>query len=102
MKTILYGTETQEPQTELAAQLAQEFYNSDMLLHLVTNLQKLDFEVGLCLYEHSSQLFIPCLQAKKDVAQIFNNILRRQIGTRSPTVEYVCTKSEILAMLVKG
>lgn len=45
MKTILYGTETQEPQSELAAQLAQEFYNHDMLLHLVTNLQKLDFEV---------------------------------------------------------
>lgn len=42
------------------------------------------------------------LQAKKDVAQIFNNILRRQIGTRSPTVEYVCTKNEILVMLVKG
>ncbi|XP_064394711.1 calcium-binding protein 39-like [Halichondria panicea] len=84
MKTILYGTETQEPQTELAAQLAQEFYNHDMLLNLVTSLHKLDFE------------------AKKDVAQIFNNILRRQIGTRSPTVEYVCTKYEILVMLVKG
>ncbi len=45
MKTILYGTETQEPQTELAAQLAQEYYNHDMLLHLVKSLHKLDFEV---------------------------------------------------------
>lgn len=36
----------QEPQTELAAQLAQEFYNVDMPLHLVNNLGKLDFEVG--------------------------------------------------------
>ena len=44
----------------------------------------------------------PFLQAKKDVAQIFNNILRRQIGTRSPTVEYVCTKSEILFILIRG
>lgn len=84
MKVMLYGTDSQEPQSELAAQLAQEFYNHDMLLLLVRNLHKLDFE------------------AKKDVAQIFNNILRRQIGTRSPTVEYVCTKSEILFILIRG
>lgn len=46
MKIMLYGTDTQEPQTELSAQLAQEFYNHDMLLHLVQNLHRLDFEVG--------------------------------------------------------
>lgn len=84
MKNMLYGTESQEPQTELTAQLAQEFYNYDIPLHLITHLQRLDFE------------------AKKDVAQIFNNILRRQIGTRSPTVEYVTTKNEILFTLIKG
>ena len=33
------------PQTELVAQLAQEFYNSDVLLNLINNLGKLDFEV---------------------------------------------------------
>lgn len=42
------------------------------------------------------------LQGKKDVAQIFNNILRRQIGTRLPTVEYTCTKPEILFTLMRG
>ncbi|XP_002737733.1 calcium-binding protein 39-like [Saccoglossus kowalevskii] len=84
MKNILYGTGDQEPQTELVAQLAQELYNSNLLLILIQNLQKIDFE------------------AKKDVAQIFNNILRRQIGTRSPTVEYICTKQEILFTLIKG
>lgn len=41
-------------------------------------------------------------QGKKDVAQIFNNILRRQIGTRTPTVEYICTQQNILFMLLKG
>ena len=35
----------QEPQTELVAQLAQEFYNHDIFLPLVTHLSKLDFEV---------------------------------------------------------
>ncbi|RXN03623.1 calcium-binding 39 [Labeo rohita] len=43
-----------------------------------------------------------CIQGKKDVAQIFNNILRRQIGTRTPTVEYLCTQQNILFMLLKG
>jgi calcium binding protein 39 len=84
MKIILYGSGDQEPQTELAAQLAQEFYNFDMPLHIVNNLAKLEFE------------------AKKDVAQIFNNLLRRQIGVRSPTVEYICTKNEILYKFVRG
>lgn len=42
------------------------------------------------------------LKGKKDVAQIFNNILRRQIGTRTPTVEYLCTQQNILFMLLKG
>jgi len=42
------------------------------------------------------------LKAKKDVAQIFNNILRRQIGTRSPTVEYIANKEEIIFQLING
>lgn len=42
------------------------------------------------------------IKGKKDVAQVFNNILRRQIGTRSPTVEYICTKPEILFTLMSG
>lgn len=47
--------------------------------------------------------FLNCFwQGKKDVAQIFNNILRRQIGTRTPTVEYICTQQNILFMLLKG
>ncbi|RWS14342.1 protein Mo25-like protein [Dinothrombium tinctorium] len=85
MKNMLYGTNDVEPQTDIAvAQLAQELYNSNLLLLLINNLPKIEFE------------------AKKDVAQIFNNILRRQIGTRSPTVEYICTKPEILFTLVRG
>jgi calcium binding protein 39 len=66
------------------AQLAQETYNANVLPLLVKNLGKLEFE------------------SKKDVALIFNNLLRRQIGTRSPTVEYLCARPEILLALVKG
>lgn len=35
----------QEPQTELVAQLSQEFYNHNLFQLLVVHLSKLDFEV---------------------------------------------------------
>jgi calcium binding protein 39 len=82
---MLYGTADSEPQTDIVvSQLAQELYNSNLLLLLIQNLSRIDFE------------------GKKDVAQVFNNVLRRQIGTRSPTVEYICTKQEILFALMAG
>jgi len=84
IKALLYGSGDTEPQTEITAQLAQEMYNNNMLHLLIDNLAKIDFE------------------GKKDVAHIFNNILRRQIGTRSPTVEHIITRPDILFTLVKG
>ncbi|KAK2143649.1 hypothetical protein LSH36_824g03046 [Paralvinella palmiformis] len=84
MKNMLYGTADQDPQTEITAQLAQEMYNHDMILLLVTHLDRIDFE------------------GKKDVAQIFNNLLRRQFGTRFPTVDHISTKKQILVILVRG
>eukprot|EP00158_Paraphelidium_tribonemae_P002955 Partr_v1_DN25800_c0_g3_i1_m74770 putative Calcium binding protein len=42
------------------------------------------------------------MKAKKDVAQIFNNLLRRQIGTRAPTVEYLSTREDTLIALING
>lgn len=51
---------------------------------MVNNLGRLDFE------------------SKKDVSLIFNNLLRRQIGTRSPTVEYLCARPEIVLKLADG
>uniref|UniRef100_A0A2P2I559 Protein Mo25-like n=1 Tax=Hirondellea gigas TaxID=1518452 RepID=A0A2P2I559_9CRUS len=85
IKTMLYGSSDSEPQTDIViAQLSQEFYNTNLLFLLISNLHRIDFE------------------GKKDVAQIFNNILRRQIGTRSPTVEYLCNKEEVLFTLITG
>lgn len=49
-----------------------------------------------------SDFFFVRLQGKKDVCHIFNNILRRQIGTRSPTVEYFCSHQDVLFILLKG
>ena len=42
------------------------------------------------------------IQSKKDVAQIFNSVLRRQIGTWSPTVEYIYANKDMLFSLSEG
>lgn len=83
MKAILYG-EGGDPSPEMVAQLAQETYGSDLLYLLVLNMPRLDFE------------------SRKDGAQIFNNLLRRQIGSRWPTVEYLCAKPDVLFSTVRG
>jgi len=41
-------------------------------------------------------------ESRKDVVQIFNNLLRRQIGSRSPTVEYLVAKPDILFATFAG
>lgn len=42
------------------------------------------------------------VQARKDVSQIFNNLLRRQIGTRWPTVEHLSAKEETIYAALRG
>lgn len=41
-------------------------------------------------------------EARKDVVQIFNNLLRRQIGSRWPTVEYISGKHEVIFATLAG
>lgn len=75
---------TADPAPELIAQLAQETYNTDVLYLLVLNVARFEFE------------------ARKDVVQIFNNLLRRQIGTRYPTVEYLSSKHDVIFATLAG
>ncbi|KAH9831966.1 Mo25-like protein [Rhodofomes roseus] len=82
IKAILYGDG--DPLPELVAQLATETYSTDLLYHLLVSIHKLEFE------------------ARKDVVQIFNNLLRRQIGARFPTVEYLSGKKEVLFAAFDG
>ena len=85
MKTLLFGNESEQQSDIILAQLSQEIYLTNLISLLLQNLHRIDFE------------------GKKDVVQIFNNILRRQIGTRTPTVEYICTtKPDIIFTLCKG
>lgn len=69
---------------ELIAQLAQETYTTDLLLVLAQSISRFEFE------------------ARKDVVQIFNYLLRRQIGSRWPTVEYLTAKPEIIFAALAG
>ena len=73
-----------EPAPELLAQLAQETYTTDLLLLLVQSISRFEFE------------------ARKDVVQIFNNLLRRQIGSRWPTVEYLAGKPDVIFAALAG
>ncbi|XP_071481813.1 calcium-binding protein 39-like [Diadema antillarum] len=82
IKGCLYGIDGQDPQVEIVSQIAMGIY--EYLFPLIENMSRLEFE------------------AKKDLVQIFSNVLRRQIGSRSPTVEFIMNKREILLMLVTG
>ncbi|KAJ3809217.1 Mo25-like protein [Lentinula lateritia] len=82
IKALLYGDG--DPLPEVVAQLAQETYNTDLLHFLVQNIARFEFE------------------SRKDVVQIFNNLLRRQIGTRWPTVEYLSGKPEVIFSTLAG
>ncbi|CAD6925185.1 unnamed protein product [Tilletia controversa] len=75
---------TSDPSPELVAQLAQEVYANDILHLLLLHIWRLEFE------------------ARKDVAQIFNNLLRRQVGSRWPTVEYLNSRPAIIFAALKG
>jgi len=84
MKITLYGDAEHEPSQEAIVTLANEIYSSDLLPLLFTFMVKFEFE------------------AKKDLVTIFNNLLRRQVGSRSPTVEYICRNAGILDSLTQG
>jgi len=103
MKQILYGDNEHEPNPEASTQLATEVLTSDLIPLLVIHVNKMEFE------------------AKKDLASVFNNLLRRQAASRSggggvsnpvcgvavgigayPTVEYIYKNSEVLDNMVKG
>ncbi|KAK5581194.1 hypothetical protein RB653_001224 [Dictyostelium firmibasis] len=84
IKKILHGDSEHEPNQEVVGVLSNEICASDLVQILIKDLNKLEFE------------------AKKDVAQIFNILLRHKNGARSPIVEYIAKNPEILDSLVKG
>mmetsp|Transcript_28482 Transcript_28482/g.31638 ORF Transcript_28482/g.31638 Transcript_28482/m.31638 type:complete len:348 (-) Transcript_28482:208-1251(-) len=84
MKQVLYGTAEHAANPDLVSPLANEVYVTNLIPLLITNLHRIEFE------------------AKKDAALVFNSLLRRQVGVRSPTVEYITRHPEVLDHLVAG
>lgn len=72
-------------QSDVIAAISQEIYSSHLLHSLVVHFDSVDFE------------------CKRDIVQIFNKVMRREVGNRMPSVDYVAgTKPEVLTLLVKG
>ncbi|KAJ2157266.1 conidiophore development protein hyma [Coemansia sp. RSA 552] len=70
--------------SEQVAQLAQEIYTTELLPLLIANLARLEFET------------------RKEVSIIFGILLRRKIGAREPTVDYLNTRTSVLGGLITG
>ncbi|KAJ2820179.1 conidiophore development protein hyma [Coemansia furcata] len=80
------GADKKVPDTtsEQVAQLAQEIYTTELLPLLIGNLSRLEFET------------------RKEVSIIFGILLRRKIGVREPTIDYLVSRKNVLASLVCG
>lgn len=83
-KGELLGEGEPEPNQEVITQLANEVYQHDLIPLLVLNLTKIEFE------------------AKKDLAIVLGILLRRQVGQRFVTVEYIARNPQLLESLVVG
>jgi len=81
MKFMLYGDGDNDPKQDNVKKLADELFVSDLLLVMLNNMRKFEFE------------------ARKDVAQIHNFILRQR---KKEAIEYVKGHQEILKTLVTG
>lgn len=82
MKLILTGDEDEDPQPAQISALASEAHVSELFTMLASSLRFLDFA------------------ARKDVVLIFNTLLRRRIGDRSPTVDYLSQHPRIFEILI--
>ncbi|KIR54897.1 calcium binding protein 39 [Cryptococcus gattii Ru294] len=84
VKTLLSGEGDSEPNPDAVVQVANEVYAQDLLSSMVVHLGKFDFE------------------ARKDVCNIYSILLRRQLGSRSPTVDTIATRPDIIFNTLKG
>ncbi|KAJ1673837.1 conidiophore development protein hyma [Spiromyces aspiralis] len=73
-----------EAASEQVAQLAQEIYSNSLLPLLITNMPRLGFET------------------RKEISVIFGMLLRRKIGQREPTVEYLAKNDRIIRDIING
>ncbi len=81
MKAILYGEADHEPDLDTIRSLGEEIETAKLGCAMVQSIELLEFE------------------ARKDVVQIFSNLLRRQVGV---TTNILRERPELLDRLVEG
>jgi len=84
VKSSLSGDGDAEASADVVAQVATEVYSQDLLGIFVVKVGQMEFE------------------ARKDTCTIFSSLLRRQIGSRAPTVEYISSRPDIVFNTLKG
>jgi calcium binding protein 39 len=101
-KAYLSGENEGEASTDVVAQVANEVYAQDLLSLMIINISKFEFEVSYMSVPRHPIAALTHVQARKDISHIYNTLLRRQIGTRSPTVEYISGRPDIIFNALKG
>lgn len=84
MKKILCGDGGTEPVKDNETAIAVKVYETKFILLLVQKMDQVEFE------------------CKKDAVQIFNRLLKREIGARNPTAEHILANKDVLTLLVNG
>jgi calcium binding protein 39 len=75
---MLYGSSDSDPPTDIVvSQLSQECYNTNLLLLLISNLHRIDFEVRIILFTYTLLTFRLALPANVSVLKY--NSLKQQV-----------------------
>jgi hypothetical protein len=109
VKVMLYGSVERPVDEEAAQKLCDEFIAQDLVPLLLTNLSSYQFEVRLSAWKQPTcplRAHAP-MQSKKDVAAIFNNLLRKKPTDadnqeKYPFCDYVAARPAIIDLLVCG
>ena len=86
MKDGLFGPRdgSSEPAISDVSQLCSGIYSQDLISTMINNLSRVTFE------------------DRKEIVAIFNNLLRRQVGTKYPAVDHILQRPTILMKLIEG
>ena len=83
--------------------MSQEMYTNNLYASMVAALPKVEFEV--CA-RHVRSIHVAdtgsYAQSQKEISQIFGRILRREVGGRFPTVEYLTGHDDVIVTLLHG
>jgi len=110
MKSVLYGDGKTEPSPEAGEELLAEVFQGDLLGLLFANLRAIEFEVPNLKLKRTFEcvltlhILFPRIhhKARKDFVIVFGNLMRREVGSKKPGVEFLEKNNKLLDDLVLG